>query len=1119
MTTVNLATYDSGTVVQHPGRMMVAGFVGVNDTVTKDGVVYFKVEVDLNIRMRGPLYSASDYYLTIHEQPILDAVKGYVGEERFTSLEGSQTEDVSNYTVEWTGNSLTVRISVKDAFERTYAPVISWEQDGYGFEMTVSVVTANYAPTNIPVTYSYTNSEGITTTASETYNLNQSVKLHASLLPEGKTSQGWFLAANIRMRIGAPESTSNMMTLTGYEEIYEAILNSGVTADYGTGFTLVEYEGISDLRADLDPRGGTVTPTFVTVRNGEPFPSLPTPVRDGHEFHGWFEDLTFNSKVIPKKTKCTWTEHGTLYALWDYEVLLFSQPTSENFRGRTYYGSTKITHLSLTGVQGYRVMGISTDSAGATPLATIQSTDSTEATFLPDVPGFVDSSGKNLLYTPYQAYLRWEIEEYNIIFDANGGETPSFTTLTTKNWRIWRFPSTIWDGFVQRGWFIKDEEGQITIPVDQNTLFFADTTVYALWDSEQGADDLLCYLEKRISGEVTRVVFPIVTSIDDSFTANLVEMETIVFGYANRFVTDMGTKRSFTLNVKRINPMPYDDESEDPRLHSNAKWWKSFQDFINFWQNSSHSASEERTGGFRFVYMPRGKRLDDQGNEIYTDFAELYPKIIANVFIAGQITAKMTPGVLNMTVPLVVASMKPDADLVTWTASFTSGEFTDVQPFEFKVTGIWGLPLTMPSPPDTWVAYAQKQSDPMTFAYWQRVDVADDTKYYANRPFEFSSSYGSHVPVFKAVWAAISEIHIFTTCVKVDISQSLNDRVVARTDFVFKNTTDSMMYAQAILYGGGGTGGYCKDDSSKFVQTRCDAGGGGGASGATSASFYLNPGEMLGIRLGLGGNAFMPSSGGRAEELAPAVSNGVSTSIGRITLKDPENPPAEGAPIDLADYTMWDITNSSVGTTGGASRTPGIYNGGQGGENQPGGQDAQDGGGAQGGKRGNRDYVNPYLWQGWFGGGGGGGSLPVVNGDPQVLEVAGDSTTAKSPVYTFRGEAVHLHNYVGDVLTTYDLVTVDKKSDAVHIVVEGGEGTSYSNRTSMFVEDYCNCDAPNRITASSQGSETGRTNYIVFTGGGGGGKMVIEKSVENLLANLRYSRGAPGFVLLYVSKV
>ena len=65
----------------------------------------------------------------------------------------------------------------------------------------------------------------------------------------------------------------------------------------------------------FDPNGGTVTPTSKDITKGSAYGELPTPIRDGYVFAGWFTDDA-EPEEIKSTTIVTKTGSHTLYARW-----------------------------------------------------------------------------------------------------------------------------------------------------------------------------------------------------------------------------------------------------------------------------------------------------------------------------------------------------------------------------------------------------------------------------------------------------------------------------------------------------------------------------------------------------------------------------------------------------------------------------------------------------------------------------------------------------------------------------------------------------------------------------------------------------------------------------------
>lgn len=68
------------------------------------------------------------------------------------------------------------------------------------------------------------------------------------------------------------------------------------------------------ITVTLDPQGGTVVPATLTLTEGDPFGTLPTPTYEQHTFNGWFTQATGGTQVT--ETTIADGTVTTLYAQW-----------------------------------------------------------------------------------------------------------------------------------------------------------------------------------------------------------------------------------------------------------------------------------------------------------------------------------------------------------------------------------------------------------------------------------------------------------------------------------------------------------------------------------------------------------------------------------------------------------------------------------------------------------------------------------------------------------------------------------------------------------------------------------------------------------------------------------
>ncbi len=312
------------------------------------------------------------------------------------------------------------------------------------------------------------------------------------------------------------------------------------------------------------------------------------------------------------------------------------------------------------------------------------------------------------------------------------------------------------------------------------------------------------------------IYLPHITSIEDSHSASLTEINTIIYGAENKFVMDLGTQRRITLNCTRTNPSPHNDQSASPEDWSNGKWITEMIKRIDYWQNNM-----KPNGGMTLVLTSPDE--------------ELYPSITAedncNVFINGTIFPKYEVQKMTFSLPLVVATMtgsKAKVDTVTLTFNSNS---TPEQTF------------SQTYPKDTYVPV------PSIPAKWQNL---------------IPSSIFDH-------WVSSTGAVFYPgTMVKWSVSQTLTARWEGPLDEipVYTNSSETAIYpvpdeaTRVVVYaigGGGGSGGNYWDHMSvggiAETYTKYDvySGGAGGGGEFVSQSIMLMGATEITVSVGAGG--------------------------------------------------------------------------------------------------------------------------------------------------------------------------------------------------------------------------------------------------------------------------
>ncbi len=104
----------------------------------------------------------------------------------------------------------------------------------------------------------------------------------------------------------------NVPSIIGYSSTdaqkLVTITHDGVVVEF--------YYTADEYTIRLNPNGGKVDTTSVTLKYAQTYADLPVPTRAGYEFAGWFTKLSGGMKV-DENTKVTTSPYRTLYAHWE----------------------------------------------------------------------------------------------------------------------------------------------------------------------------------------------------------------------------------------------------------------------------------------------------------------------------------------------------------------------------------------------------------------------------------------------------------------------------------------------------------------------------------------------------------------------------------------------------------------------------------------------------------------------------------------------------------------------------------------------------------------------------------------------------------------------------------
>lgn len=152
-------------------------------------------------------------------------------------------------------------------------------------------ITTTATPNKYTVTFNANGGSVSTTSKTVTYD-----STYGTLPTPSRTGynfKGWFTATSGGTQI----ASSTTYTTVGNQTLYAQ-------------WTINEYT------VTLNPNGGTVSLTSLTVEYNGTYGTLPIPTKAGYKFLGWFTTATGGTQIT-SSSKYTSTDNSILYAQWD----------------------------------------------------------------------------------------------------------------------------------------------------------------------------------------------------------------------------------------------------------------------------------------------------------------------------------------------------------------------------------------------------------------------------------------------------------------------------------------------------------------------------------------------------------------------------------------------------------------------------------------------------------------------------------------------------------------------------------------------------------------------------------------------------------------------------------
>lgn len=318
-------------------------------------------------------------------------------------------------------------------------------------------------------------------------------------------------------------------------------VNSGVVSNsldvtlYARWVTATEYTIV------FNPNGGTVETSFIKNdgQTGVSASDLPTPVRDGYTFNGWFTQKDGGTKI---EAGYRASADITVFARWTantYNLTFKSDNVQvESGEQQVTYDSTYAAAFAAVGKPtktGYDFVGWLKDGVEvkATDIVkitgpTVLTADWTKKEYIVVIDYNGGSGDKAYLRVEYgdslatalasvaktaptgyefdawytartggdkveaqtasadiTVYARWTPNTYTVTFDANGGTVELSEKDVTYNAVYGELPTpTKDDGSVFAGWFTSADDSGTQVNAGDTVNITADTTLYAHWTNE-----------------------------------------------------------------------------------------------------------------------------------------------------------------------------------------------------------------------------------------------------------------------------------------------------------------------------------------------------------------------------------------------------------------------------------------------------------------------------------------------------------------------------------------------------------------------------------------------------------------------------------------------------------
>jgi len=228
-----------------------------------------------------------------------------------------------------------------------------------------------------------------------------------------------------------------------------------------SNITLYAHWKASEYTVTFDANGGTVSTKSKVVTVGAKYGTLPTPVRTGYTFSGWYTAKT-GGKKITESTVVFLSGNTKVYALWTikkYTVTFKGNGGTVKTSTKSVNGGAKYGELPIPTRAGYDFAGWYTAQTGGTKITADSTVNIT----------------KNIVL-----YARWTAKQYTVTFDANGGRVSTANKVVTNGQKYGELPTPTKSGYLFAGWYTS-KKGGTKIAQTTNVALTKNVVLYAHW--------------------------------------------------------------------------------------------------------------------------------------------------------------------------------------------------------------------------------------------------------------------------------------------------------------------------------------------------------------------------------------------------------------------------------------------------------------------------------------------------------------------------------------------------------------------------------------------------------------------------------------------------------------